>query len=93
MKLKERIKSVGFWVGIISAVFLALGAFGVEIGDDTASAVINAVCSLLVMLGIISAPPSSAERAARAVDELLGVDADDGSEEKRDAEKEKDEEK
>ena len=56
MKIKERIKNVGFWVSIISAVFLILGAFGVEIGDETVSSVINAVCSLLVVTGIVSDP-------------------------------------
>ena len=56
MKIKERIKNVGFWISIISAVFLILGAFGVEIGDETASSVINAVCSLLVVTGIVSDP-------------------------------------
>ena len=52
--MKERIKSTGFWVGLISAVFLILGAFGVEIGDQTASKVINGICSALVMLGVVS---------------------------------------
>lgn len=51
--MKEKVKSAGFWVSVISSVFLILGAFGVEIGDDTASAVINGICSLLVMFGII----------------------------------------
>ena len=56
MKLKERIKCVGFWTGLFGALFLILGAFGVEIGDDTASAIVNSVCSLLVVFGIVSAP-------------------------------------
>ncbi len=56
MKIKERIKNAGFWVSLISSVFLILGAFGIEIGDATASAVINGVCSLLVVFGIISDP-------------------------------------
>lgn len=56
MKIKERIKNAGFWVSLISCVFLILGAFGIEIGDATAGAVINGVCSLLVVLGIVSDP-------------------------------------
>ncbi len=56
MKLKERIKNAGFWVSLISSVFLILGAFGIEIGDEVASSIINAVCSLLVVFGIISDP-------------------------------------
>lgn len=56
MKLKDRIKSAGFWTGLLGALFLILGAFGVDIGDQTASAVINSVCSLLVVFGIVTAP-------------------------------------
>ena len=56
MKLKDRIKCVGFWTGLLGALFLMLGAFGVEIGDSTASAIVNSVCSLLVVFGIVSAP-------------------------------------
>lgn len=56
MKLKDRIKSAGFWTGLLGALFLILGAFGVEIGDQTASAVINSVCSLLVVFGIVTVP-------------------------------------
>ncbi|MCH5154750.1 MAG: hypothetical protein J1F71_06010 [Clostridiales bacterium] len=59
----ERIKSVGFWVGLISAVFLILGAFGVEIGDEVAGNVINGVCSALVMLGIVTpVTPKAADK-------------------------------
>lgn len=56
----ERIKSTSFWAGLIGAVFLILGAFGVEIGDQVASTVINSVCSVLIMLGIVS-PPAKAK--------------------------------
>lgn len=56
----ERIKSTSFWAGLIGAVFLILSAFGVEIGDEVASAVINGVCSALIMLGI-AAPPAKAK--------------------------------
>ena len=59
--MKEKIKSAGFWTSIIGTVFLILGAFGVEIGDETASAVINGVCSLLAMFGIIVPGRSSKE--------------------------------
>ena len=56
----ERIKSTSFWAGLIGAVFLILGAFGVEIGDEVASTVINSVCSVLIMLGI-AVPPAKAK--------------------------------
>lgn len=58
--MKERIKSVGFWAELIGAVFLILSAFGVEIGDDMASTVINGICSALIMLGI-AVPPAKAK--------------------------------
>lgn len=60
MKIKERIKNIGFWVSLLGSVFLMLGAFGIEIGDETASAIINAVSSLLVLFGIASDPTSGA---------------------------------
>lgn len=60
--MKERIKSMSFWAGIIGSIILILGAFGVEIADETASSVVNAVCSLLVMLGIVT-PVKSASGA------------------------------
>lgn len=56
MKLKDRIKSAGFWTGLLGALFLILGAFGVEIGDQTATAIINSVCSMLVVFGIVTVP-------------------------------------
>lgn len=72
MKIKERIKNVGFWVSLISCVFLILGAFGIEIGDETASSIINAVCSALVMLGIVSDPTSG----SGYLDGAIGGDGD-----------------
>lgn len=62
MNLKEKIKSVGFWSGLIGTLFLVLSAFGVDIGDQTVNAVVNSVCSLLVMFGIISSPADAEEK-------------------------------
>ncbi len=56
MNFKDRIKSAGFWTGIVGSLFLMLGAFGVDIGDETVQAVVNAVCSALVVFGIITVP-------------------------------------
>lgn len=58
MKIKDRMKNIGFWISLIGSIFLILGAFGVEIADETANAIINAVSSALVMLGIVSNPTS-----------------------------------
>lgn len=57
-KIKERLKNIGFWISLVSSVMLILGAFGVEIGDETVSAVINGVASFLVVCGIVSDPTS-----------------------------------
>lgn len=67
--MKEKIKSLSFWAGIIGSIFLMLGAFGVEIGDDTANAVINAVCSLLVVLGIAAPPESMTDESVTGDDD------------------------
>ena len=50
----ERLKSASFWVSLIGAAILILSVFGVHIGDEVASNIVNGVCSALVMFGIAS---------------------------------------
>lgn len=57
-KIKERLKNVGFWISLASSVMLIISAFGVEIGDETVTSVINGVASFLVVCGIVSDPTS-----------------------------------
>ncbi len=57
-KIKERLKNVGFWISLASSVLLIVSAFGVEIGNETVSSVINGVSSFLVVCGIVSDPTS-----------------------------------
>lgn len=66
MNIKDRIKSMSFWAGIIGAVILILGAFGVEIEGETANTVVNAVCSVLVLLGIVTVPKSDCEKLSES---------------------------
>ena len=66
--MKEKIKHASFWVGLIGAIFLILGAFGVDIGDDTATTVVNAVCSFLVMLGIVVPEKTDSEEEEKGED-------------------------
>lgn len=73
MKIQSRLKNAGFWVSLLSAVFLILGAFGVEIAGETADAVINAVCSLLVVFGIVSDPTTG----KGYLDGVIPLDIDD----------------
>lgn len=56
MKIIERLKNAGFWVSIAAAVVLVLQAFGIKIAEAEISAAVNAVCSALVMLGILNNP-------------------------------------
>lgn len=75
MKLKERMKNIGFWVSLMSSIVLILGAFGVEIGDEVANSVINGVCSLLVVFGIVSDPTTGKGYldGVSSPDELINV--------------------
>ena len=60
MKLKDKIKSYSFWVSIASAVILILkvlgGRFGFVVDESMVSDIFTAVCSILVLLGIIVVP-------------------------------------
>lgn len=78
MNIKDRIKSKSFWAGLIGSVFLILSAFGVDVGDQTASAVINAVCSLLVVLGIVASPVADGGAQPSGADGLPFGDIADG---------------
>lgn len=76
MKIRERIKSGGFWVSLISSVFLILGAFGIEVGGQTAGEIINGICSALVVLGIISNPPTAGKSFVEEATEADVSDAE-----------------
>lgn len=77
MKLKERIKCKSFWAGLIGSVFLILSAFGVDVGDQTASAIVNAVCSLLVVTGIVTSPVAAVDPGDCERDEIERFDGAD----------------
>lgn len=60
MKLKDKIKSYSFWVSLASAVILILkvlgSRFGFSIDESMVSDIFTAICSVLVLLGIIVIP-------------------------------------
>ncbi len=62
MKLKDKIKTYSFWVSIASAVILILkilgNRFGFAIDETMISDLFTALCSILVLLGIIVIPSS-----------------------------------
>lgn len=65
MKLKDKIKSYSFWVSIASAVILILkvlgNRFGFTVDESMVSDIFTALCSILVLLGIIVIPQSPSQ--------------------------------
>lgn len=66
MKIKDKIKSYSFWVSLASAVILilkVLGArFGFTVDEGMISDLFTAMCSILVLLGIIVVPSSTQQK-------------------------------
>lgn len=62
MKLKDKIKSYSFWVSLASAIILILkvlgNRFGFTVDETMVSDLFTALCSILVLLGIIVIPSS-----------------------------------
>lgn len=62
MRLRDKIKSYSFWVSLASAIILILKIlgtrFGFSIDESMISDLFTALCSILVLLGIIVVPSS-----------------------------------
>lgn len=62
LNLKNKISNYGFWVSILSVVFLIvkqiLNANGINLDNNIAVDIVTAVCYLLIALGVISNPES-----------------------------------
>lgn len=60
MNLKQRVKTYSFWVSLASAIFLILRVvgehFGFSVNENLFSEIFTALCSILVLLGIIVPP-------------------------------------
>ncbi|MGG2024203.1 phage holin [Gottfriedia sp. S16(2024)] len=56
MKIPARFKNVGLWVSAASSVLIIAQAFGLHVSPDKYNEVLNAVLSLLVVLGILNNP-------------------------------------
>ena len=72
-KLLRKLRSKSFWVQLIGAVVLLLGLCGVKIDAPYAGEITEALCSLLIILGLITAPAPAAKECA----EGIGGEADD----------------
>lgn len=72
MKLKDKIKSYSFWVSLASAIILILkilgNRFGFVIDETMVSDLFTALCSILVLLGII-VPPQNPNNSQAQNDE------------------------
>ncbi|KFX57115.1 holin [Clostridium botulinum] len=53
---KSRFKNYGLWVSIAALIPLILKCFGIEIIQGEYQQVVQAILSILVMLGIVSNP-------------------------------------
>ncbi len=58
MRLKDKLKTKGFWVRIVSAVIVILQAFGLKLDAPAVNEILTAVVGLLVIFGIVSDPSS-----------------------------------
>ena len=55
--LKAKFKNYGFWVSLIGAIIMFLQSIGIDIAGDT-NEIVSGICSILVVLGIVSNPNS-----------------------------------
>lgn len=91
MNWKTKLRSASFWTAIGAAIVIMLRAFGVEMGDGTTEAVINAVCGILVVFGIFNDNGSAIEtidKITDLADEIIDL-SDEVVGTKEDVEKEK----
>ena len=57
--LGKRVSNVGTILALVSAVVFILMQFGITVDSDKVNNVVEAVCSILVLLGILNNPKSS----------------------------------
>ena len=62
LNLKNKIKNYGFWVSLLSILFLItkqiLNKCGISIDEFFITEIISGICFLLITLGVISNPES-----------------------------------
>lgn len=52
----QKLKNYGFWLSLAGAIVYLLQACGIKIEQPVAEAVINGICGVLIVLGIINNP-------------------------------------
>ena len=74
MKLKQRVKSYGFWVSMASAILLIISALGKKfnfsVDENLYNDLFAGFCAILVLLGVI-VPPSSKTKTEKLSDEEI----------------------
>lgn len=60
MKLKNKFSSYGFWMSLTASIVLLLNClgetFGFSVNETQITEIVNAICGVLVVLGIIVMP-------------------------------------
>lgn len=55
-EIKEKFKNYGFWLSLSGAIVYLLQACGLNIEQPVVEGVVNGVCGVLIVLGIINNP-------------------------------------
>ena len=54
MNLTDKIKSSGFWISLAGAVVIFLQTLGVKIDAPGVNAAVTALCSVMIVLGVLT---------------------------------------
>ncbi|MDY4559475.1 MAG: hypothetical protein SPD42_03080 [Eubacteriales bacterium] len=60
--IKEKLKSVNFWIAIVSAIVMTLRAFGVEMGGEEIDNAVSGIAGVLLIFGISFDPKSFSQK-------------------------------
>lgn len=77
MRLKDKLKTKGFWIRIVSAVIVILQAFGLKLDAPAVNEILTAVVGLLVIFGIVSDPSAVGGTAEDSPETDAGAEAPD----------------
>lgn len=76
--MKEKIKTTSFWLGVAGAVLILIESvadiFNVTICSETIETIVVSICSILVLLGIITKKNVSDTSAVSTEDLLMEFD-------------------
>ena len=64
--MKEKFKSYSFWMSVTGAVILVLNnlgkVFGFTVDNQAITSIIDSVCGMLVVFGILTMPKSTTKK-------------------------------